>query len=375
MANETRLGRFNGIMTRRSIDMRFWLKVGLAIIILLVIPLEFYYYEAIQPEPASNFFDIYYSSALFEYVNWMDRDAPPLAFSSLLTISAAIAICIPAILLNRRIRNSRSKETVRDSGLAAFFGTAVVTIFLLERFPPSEIGWLIPDVPDWRLIRFGSLVIVALIVLPLMMREVSHRGFKLKHRFLAWSIWLIATLVPAAIYVGSTINLANYQAISLTYYFWFEQSIPAAPWLPVDQINIAYNIAGIMDLFYSFTFLGFNLLFGFFVLRHLRGIESKRKVFLIGVASVLIPYLYATYLVGLGGFGSSAFVVPLPILFILGISLLARVKPVYIDPLEETVSEFTDIEESISVPVLYYLKSKMTTVFRRRKKSDSTSPE
>ena len=85
--------------------MAFWIMMTLAIIILFIIPFEFNYYEAVQPVPASNYYDIWVSSVMMEYIDWRDRGIPPLTFSEPVTIAAAIAICIPAILLNRRIRN------------------------------------------------------------------------------------------------------------------------------------------------------------------------------------------------------------------------------------------------------------------------------
>lgn len=363
--------RFTIILRGRSIDLAFWMMMTLVIIILFIIPIEFNYYEAVQPVPASNYYDIWVSSVMMKYIDWRDRGIPPLTLSEPVTIAAGIAICIPAILLNRRIRNQEPTKSIRDAGLAAFFGTAVLTIFLVERFPPVELAWLVQMFPESKLLRFGTLVMIVLIILPLMIREISHRDFQRKHRILACAIGLISTLVPVAIVASFSSGFAYYQAISPSYQFWYEASIPRVPWQAVDQVNITFAVIDPMSLLYFFAYSGLHLLYGFSILRYLRGWASKRRVFLLGISSILIPYAAVYPMVVLDALNPTI-IIPLPILFILGISVLAVSKPIVIiphtefdDSKDEPTSGFAETEEKISVPVLYFIKSKLLGVKRR----------
>lgn len=363
--------RFTIILRGRSIDLAFWMMMTLAIIILFIIPLEFNYYEAVQPVPAPNYYDIWVSSVMMEYVDWRDRGVPSLTFSEPVTIAAAIAICIPAILLNRRIRNHEPTKSIRDAGLAAFFGTVVLTIFLVERFPPVELAWLVQMSPAWKLHRFSTLVMVVLIILPLMIREISHRDFQRKHKILACAIGLISTLVPAGIVASFPSGFVYYQAISPSYQFWYEATIPSVPWLAVDRVYIVFTVFDPMRLLYGFAYTGLHILYGFSILRYLRGLASKRRVFLLGVSSILIPYAAVYPMVVLDALIPTIFI-PLPILFILGISVLAVSKPIGIiphtefdDSEDEPTSGFAETEEKISVPVLYLIRSKLLGVKRR----------
>jgi hypothetical protein len=355
------------------------MMMTLAIIILFIIPFEFNYYEAVQPIGASNYYDIWVSSVMMEYIDWRDRGIPPLTFSEPVTIAAAIAICIPAVLLNRRIRNQEPTKSIRDAGLAAFFGTAVLTIFLVERFPPVELAWLVQIAPEWKLLRFGTLVMVALIILPLMIREISHRDFQRKHRLLAITIGLISTLVPAGIVASFPGGFAYYQSISPSYQFWYEASIPRVPWQAVDQVNIAFAVFDPMSLLYGFAYTGLHLLYGYSILRYLRGWTSKRRIFLLGVSSILIPYAALYPMVVLDAL-IPTIIIPFPILFILGISVLAVSKPIVIiphsefdDSKDEPTSGFAETEDQISVPVLYFIKSKLLGVKRRITKQSDQS--
>jgi hypothetical protein len=363
--------RFTITLRGRSIDLAFWMMMAFAIIILLVIPFEFTYYEAVQPVPASNYYEMRISSVLMEYSDWRDRGISPLTFGEPVTIASAIAICIPAILLIRQIRNQESTKSIRNAGLASFFGTAILTIFLVELFPLGVPEWLVQTFPAWKLLRFGTLVIVVLIFLPLMIREISHRDFQKENRILACIIILIATLVPAGI-VGSVENgFAYFQAISPSYHFWYEASIPRVPWHSPDQVNIAFSVFNLMSLLFGFIYTWLNLLYGFFILRYLRGGVSRRRVFLLGIPSLLIPYASVYQMVVFDAL-IPTIIIPLPVLIILGTSLLAFSKPISRIPhsefdysLDTPNTGFSDTEDTISVPILYFVKSKLMGVKRR----------
>jgi hypothetical protein len=361
--------RFTIIVRGTPIDLAFWIKMAFAICILFIIPFEVRYYEAIQPEPASNFYDIWISSVIMDYIDWRDRGLPPVNYSTPLTIASAIAICIPAILLNRRIRNQDLTKSIRDAGLATFFGTAVLTIYLVERFPPFEMAWLIQEGPAWKLLRFGSLVMVALIILPLIMREASHRHFQRKHRILACVIGVFSTLVPAGMVASNSGDFANYTTTALSYNIWYEVSIPSVPWQAIAQVNVAFTVVDPMNLLYIFVYIGLHLLFGFSILRYLQGVTSRRRVFL-GASSILIPYIVA-YPWAVLDAQFPTVVIPLPILFIVGIIVIVAAKPItelqteYLGEVGEPISDLSESEVNITVPVVYMIKSKFLGVKRK----------
>lgn len=370
MAHETELRRFTVILGGRSIDLSFWVKTALAIFILFIIPLEIHYYEAIQPQPAPFYYDIWISSAIMDYVDWRDRNIPPVTLSEPVTIAAAIMICIPAILLNRRIRNQDPTQPIRDAGLAAFFGTAVLTIYLVERFPPADLMWLIQGNPAWKLIRLGTLVMVTLIVLPLLIREASHLDLQRKYRILTYAIGVIITLVPGALLASSSGETANYSLSSFSYQFWYIASIPSVPGLEVDQVSTAFMIIAPMDFLYYSIYYFLYLIFGYAILRYLQGLISKRRAFLLGVLSITLPY-GAAYQMFVSNAQNPAFLIPLPFLFILGIIVLATYEPMtrhqteFAETEEDPITAFSDPEASIRVPLAYMIKSRFLGIKRR----------
>jgi hypothetical protein len=305
-----------------------------------------------------------------DYIDWRDRGLPPVNYSTPLTIASAIAICIPAILLNRRLRNQDPTKSIRDAGLATFFGTAVLTIYLVERFPPFEMVWLIQEGPAWKLLRFGALVMVALIILPLIMREASHRHFQRKHRILAYVIGVLSTLVPAGMVASNLGDFANYTTTALSYNIWYDISIPSVPWQAIAQVNFVFTIFGPMNLLYAFAYLGLHLLYGFSILRYLRGLASRRRVFLLGASSILIPYVI-TYPWAVGAAQFPTVLIPFPILFIVGIIVLFSSEPIiglqteFPDEKGEPVTDRPESEVNITVPVVYMIKSKFLGVKRK----------
>ncbi|MFW9912555.1 MAG: hypothetical protein ACFFEU_08785 [Candidatus Thorarchaeota archaeon] len=361
---------FTIILRGRSIDLSFWVKMAVAIFILFIIPIEISYYEAIQPAPASNYYDISIRSVLMDYSDWRDSNIPPLTISNPVTLIIGFLICIPAILFNHKIRNQNPTEPIRDAGLAAYFGTAVVTIYFMDHFPPAELSWLVQTSPAWRLIRFGTLVMVILIILPLIIREGSHRDLLAKHRILVCAIGIVTTLVPVGLTVVFPGGHVVYAVLSLSYIFSYDMSIPVVPWQPVDQIVISFSALSLMDSIYYLTYLLLHLLFGFSILRYLKGLISRRRVLLLGISSLLLPYIAA-----FPGIVSAAiyptFMLPVPVLLIIG-----TIVVVSSDPIVKHQSEFSDTkgdkaaalshpEASIKVPFIYMIKSLLIRAKRR----------
>ncbi|MFX1607215.1 MAG: right-handed parallel beta-helix repeat-containing protein, partial [Promethearchaeota archaeon] len=94
--------RFTIILRGRSIDLSFWIKMVVIIFILFIIPIEFSYWSS-----ESNGV-IWIDSVIIDYYDEEVWSNAQIAFSNPSTIAAAFAICLPAIVLNRRIRNQRA---------------------------------------------------------------------------------------------------------------------------------------------------------------------------------------------------------------------------------------------------------------------------
>jgi hypothetical protein len=362
--------RFTIVLRGRSIDLSFWVKMAVAIFILFIIPIEITYYEAIQPVPASNFYDISIRSVLMDYSDWRDSNIPPLTISDPVTLATAFLICIPAILLNRKIRNQNPTEPIRDAGLAAYFGTAVVTIYFMEHFPPAELSWLVQTSPAWRLLRFGTLVMAILIILPLIIREGSHRDLLAKHRILVCAIGIVTTLMPVGMTVVFPGGHVVYALLSLSYIFSYDMSIPVVPWQPVDQISISLSALSPMDSLYYLTYLLLHLLFGFSILRYLKGLISRRRVLLLGISSLLLPYIVAFPVIVFGA-QVPTMVLPIPVLLIMGAIVVMSSDPIvkheseFYNTKGDRAAALSHPEASIKVPFTYMIKSLFIRAKRR----------
>ncbi|MFX0055704.1 MAG: hypothetical protein ACFFAD_12330 [Candidatus Hermodarchaeota archaeon] len=358
--------RFTIILGGRSIDLSFWVKMAVAIFILFIIPIEITYFGNYY----NNYYNISVGSVLMDYNDSRDSSIPPLTISNPVTLAIACIICIPAILLNRKIRNLNPTEPIRDAGLAAYFGTAVVTIYFVEHFPPAELLWLVQTGPDWKLLRFGTLVMAILIILPLIIREASHRDFQAKHRILACAIGFVTTLVPVGLTAVFSGDNAAYAFLSLSYMTRYEMLFPEVPWQPVNQIYIYISSLSPMDSLYYLTYLLLHLLFGFSILRYLKGLISRRRVLLIGLSSILLPYIAAfPGIVLVAQFPT--IVLPIPVLLIMGTIVVLSS-----DPTVNRQAEFSDKrgdeapvishpEGSIKVPFTYMIKSRFIGAKRR----------
>ena len=358
MTHDGKARRFVIVLRGRSIDLAFWMKMAFAVGILFVIPLEFNYFEAIQPVPATNYYNIWISSAMLDYIDWAGRGQATTEFSNPLTVAAAFVICIPSIILNRRIRNQKATDSIRDIAAASLFGTAVITVYVVDYFPPPEISWLVGIFPQWKLIRFGTLAIFALIIFPLMIREASHQGFHRKHRILASAFFMVAALMPTVFAAGYPERWVNYLAISPAYQFSYEISIPEVPWQPIPQFYISYATLETMSFMYGLAYTGLHLIFGFYVLQYLHGQTSRCRVFLLGAVSILVPYGYIVYQTVAADAAFPVVVIPLPILLIFGTVILIVSEPV-VEPQVAPTIDLMPREERIIVPVAYMLKSKL----------------
>lgn len=367
--------RFTIYIRNRAIDLAFWLKMAAIVILLFAIPFEFHYYEAVQPVPAPPYYDIWFSSVTYDYIDWRGRQEVPFKISEPITIAAAAIICIPGILLNHRLRNRDPSTSARDAGIASGFATYVLSIYMVNYFPPNQLDWLFPASPSWKLLLFGSLVAVTLIIIPILIREASHRGFQWRHRILASIIGLFSTLVPVVLVVGFPGGWNNYQIIAPGYQFWYESTVPSMPWHDIDQFSMDLSVHDVMNLLYLLAYTGFGVIFGVYILRYIRRQISKRRVFFVGAISILIPYAFFVYRSTIFDTGYPVMVIPIPILFLFGISVLVFSEPIALDAKirKDLFYDSLTPEETITVPVLYLMKSKLMSVKNRIRRKRDTS--
>ncbi|MFX1440344.1 MAG: right-handed parallel beta-helix repeat-containing protein [Promethearchaeota archaeon] len=360
--------RFTIILMGRSIDLFFWIKMAVAILILFIIPIEITYFDSF----ITDYYEISVSSVLIDYNDSRDSYSPPLTISHPMTLAIAFLICIPAILLNRKIRNQNSTEPIRDAALAAYFGTAVLAIYFVQHFPPAELLWLVQTSPDLKLLPFGTLVMAILIVLPLIIRESSHPDFQAKHRILACAIGFVTTLVPVGMTAVFSREYTLYSLLSLCYIFGYGMSVGATglPWQPVTQISINFYALSPMDSLYYLTYLLLHLLFGFSILRYLKGLISRQRVLLIGISSILLPYIAAFPGIVFGA-QVPTIVLPVPVLLIMGTITIVSSDPIVKHQAEfsgtksDKAAAISHPESSIEVPLSYMIRSKFIGAKRR----------
>jgi hypothetical protein len=102
---------------------------------------------------------------------------------------------------------------------------------------------------------------------------------------------------------------------------------------------------------------------------------ARRRAILIGISSILVPYAISYQAIA----AETIFFIPNPLLFILGIFVLAKSEPVVEPDIEladedgEPISGLQELEPSIKVPVAYVVKSKLIEVKRRIAKSRDAS--
>ncbi|MHA2071744.1 MAG: right-handed parallel beta-helix repeat-containing protein [Candidatus Thorarchaeota archaeon] len=388
---------------KTPISFASFLKLSVIFGILLAVPSEIHIREEYGQEPPFNYFSI--GSVLVYYSRWQtagftDIWSSDADFISPATMFAAIVIILPAIFLMFKLRNRPADAPVLDLGLATLFATIILTSYLVENFPILEVGWIFQSVPSWILLNFGTLTILVLILLPIFSREAflwgsersseeeektSRRRIPLPSKYSALGyLWgLAAFLLPLV----AIVNIWGPETITLRYespLYSFRQSIrdAAIPGNLNDWMEISLGVYRVFD-FVSYLIVSvFHIIFAFHVLRYLRGMMERRRVFQLGLLSILAPIIYYALIASNPDIGE-LYAIPTPIVLIIGVVALMMIQPnkkrIMVEESRDdrrATEPYSDVSVDdlrIDVPLIYYLKSKLRGLLRRSSKSQSES--
>ncbi|MFQ5833712.1 MAG: hypothetical protein ACE5H4_13475 [Candidatus Thorarchaeota archaeon] len=382
----------------REIDLRFWFKMAIKVLLLMLVPISLFQdttsVAGLDPTVYHS-----YRSILFYFENYTDWSEPFFAFREIATIVAALIVCIPAIYFNHRLNRGSMHRPVWDSGLAGFFATAYLTACFVFAFPPYNLIDLIPS-PDWELLQFGSLVIVGLVLLPLFAREASQLGAERRNEP-NQRLQSGTTGSPSAIYLvlGYALGLAVFLfPVFLVVNVWPDNHTIYDVSSPLASGQLRYsdfrNIFGVwtfsqtwiqipelMVLLDRLIFTGFRILFGYSIIRYLRGTVSRRRVVSYGIMGIIVPFVYMQIMRAQYSVSDMVYLIPLPFVFVGGYLAIRLVKPLErsaafesVDLVEtpgETRREREDFASEIEVPLLYALKSKVFGAASRMKRTRS----
>jgi len=384
---------------RWEIDIRFWLKMAVAVLIVMLMPFwSFANSTSFTTSSPTLYFS--YTCLLFNYQIASDWPEPDFWFRDNPSIVAAFIVCIPAIYFNRRLSGEKKGRSVWDIGAATLFSTASIAAYFVYSYPPSEIAVFAPDL-DWDLLNFTSVVLLFLVLLPVFAKEAARLGVERRaistirsnpsggrfnrrpsasttYSILGYALGLATCLLPFFLIVNIWVldirhvfdTISVMTSMSHRYY-----QIPPG-W---TFIETRFAIPELMPLVDLLVFTGFRTLFGYNVIRHCRGTVSRRRTLSYGIAGVLIPLLYFRFMQSQYAIADITYLIPLPIVFIIGFLIIRVVKPiepsieVEVRHTEEMVATETkrkdSYEEDIKVPLLYSIRSKMSGAISRLKDS------
>ncbi|UCH05092.1 MAG: hypothetical protein JSW05_02730 [Candidatus Thorarchaeota archaeon] len=308
-------------------------------------------------------------------------------------VAAALGICIPGIYFTRRLAHQSRAAPVKDLALSSGFAMIFISMYCVYR---SNL--------TYELLSVGVLALLVFVFLPIFAREAELVGLaevltsqsgkdvpgesmagplRIPRRYGIYgnALALAAFLMPFLLLVQSSFGETSwYQVISLL----------SAP-VYRDQLTLRVrslwdNIYSVDLLFFVLFFCGARVVFAFGILRYWRGLTSRTRLVLVGAFGILVPGLVAKLAIENQLSGDLFFSVPLPILFIMGLIIITKLTPRYVESpqISEIDAEVAahekrvwDSRHEIDVPLLYTLKSRAVLALSRlrRRRSDSESEE
>jgi parallel beta-helix repeat protein len=369
----------------RTLSKSFWLKLIIAFGILLIFPTTLYIRESYMTE-LDNRIDI---RSIFMTFEQSGLENPTLSFITLSTLTNAIIMTLPAIYLNRKLRDSPANESILDMSLAAVFGTIVFAQYIVG--PPDlyNTWWYSYSSLELRLLSFSTLVIFGLILVPIFSREAAIWGREkvieaksaAKSRFhrinkysIGGSLWCLAVSVLPVVGIVEIHEQGTYsQFISPSFLFQYNREDAAIPGDLGGWMRIYWDIPPISDFMIFLTLGAFQLIFAFHVLRYFRDITSRKRVMQLGILAIFVPFIYCLITASNPNIVPFTVAIPLPFVSLLGLFALIFITPN--DPSIERNGELeypeTPLEDlRIQVPIIYYIKSRLMSLLRKSSRSE-----
>ncbi len=368
----------------------------------MVLPLSY----TDQQETGYSYVEI--RSVAITYLNDSNWAIPQLSYVNLTRLFAAICICIPAVYMNYKLAKSPWSHPDRKLSLSMFLGTMVLAGYFSSDFPPWELwffdrGYYVPI--TWDLDRFGLLIITFLIIIPLFIRETkivgslrqksgeiidndntnqknilenSEKRLSKRYLILGVTLGLIAVIIPVQIYL-SPYNLLPFPNNAFQYEgytFFFQFSIENQP-IPNHWVEFDFDMFSPGDTLNQLPYAGFQLLFVYGLLQYIQRNLSKKRIYLLGALSQVVPFVYrvSAYI---AHSTEGEYVIPFPVVLIIGLLVLRFVKPIDSTLQTGKNSIMKNTRESISriqrdriqIPLLYFVRSKVSKLLRRKSENE-----
>jgi hypothetical protein len=343
----------------------------------------------------TDYYFVDYTSVVFTYFNESYLAGPELSLASGTRLLAAILMCIPAVYMNYKLRKSPSSHLDRNFSISIILGTIVLGWYFTRDFPPWELNWLFDPgyywSSLWDLDRFSMIIITFLIIIPILIRETkivgrlrqsqfenidkvntnqeiilesSEERFSRRYLILGVMLGLIAVIVPVQVYM-SQFNLLPYPNNAFqfdSYTLFFRFSFENQP-IPYETVRLHSRLISPGEMINQIPYAGFQLLFVYGILQYLQGNLSKKRIHLLGVLSLIVPFVYrlSAYI---AHNSEGEYVIPFPVVLIIGLLVLRFVKP--IDTTLQSREKSSPIEkDSIQTPIQYMIKSQILKLIKR----------
>ena len=194
-----------------------------------------------------------------------------------------------------------------------------------------------------------------------------------RYMILGLTLGLIVVIVPVQIYFSELNflrfpnNAYQYEGYTLFFHFLLDNEP-----IPYERISFNFEMISPGDLFNQLPYVGFQLLFIYGVLQYMHGKLSKNRTHLIGVLSLVVPFVYRIS-AHIAHEMEGEYIIPLPVVLIIGFLVLRAIKP--IDSilqskrksilLKPRKSISPSQKDEIQIPLLYVVKSRISKLFRR----------
>ncbi|TFG07617.1 hypothetical protein EU522_00560 [Candidatus Thorarchaeota archaeon] len=322
----------------RNVTLGFWLRTSLKIAVLLVLPygIDFWNISTVDR--------LYYHSIAFHlmlsghYAEWSAE------FANSLTLLFAIILCIPAIAFNALFFERERNKPIRIPGIIVILTTVLLGILLGQGLPTLTLpGFQV--LLTGNLIRFTTLVLVALVFFPILSRESSlllldranaeennaeeKWDVRLRNEFLGVTFGLLILVMPYVLLVDiHTSFRLDFHLFGSVTYFLVERDIR------YNYTAISFSAVNVYNLILYLIVASLQVMYSYGVLRYLRGLGSRNQALICGVLGVLIPLAVISIVSPFYARGQFSYPAPFPVLFLLGIAVLWSVKPLGIRVIE-----------------------------------------
>jgi hypothetical protein len=374
-------------------------NLALKVLLVLIMPLVIFVYS--EGDTYSGPLEIVISNFLYHPL-WPFYGTSVYPYPSLWAWVGLLPTLLPGVWFawsvpRRPLVRKVWKSAVVCTALTVVMNVLVVSVMTALMYPPGPI--LLPEI-YWDVYVLGMMLtpsIAVLILLPLMMREMrilsvprdlrlsnahviddlpsDHLG---RNRILAVLLWMSFVLMP--LILGLSVNLASglISCVLDGLFYTFEY----VSFTPPIEPSYSYFLFGMLTVPYTQFLLmlllsSVRLVFLRNVFGYLRGAVTGKRLLRVGLVGEVLPALVVALPTLLGGLiGLIQTPIPFPGALVAGyfFTRFFRVSKEIEGFKAESVEivsgpddiEASEIPETIKVPVIYVLRSRLSSLLRRR---------